>query len=210
MASLDDYKTAHRLISRWQEENPPTYADELPFSMLAGTDLVEDSAEELDILIEPPIQPPGCRNINDNGVYIIFSDALFHPIEPTSLTQSLIERLQINSVTSYETDAIRALMEKYTYKNREKVCSYLYNNQSLIDVLNEAYEELTVEFGPQTKVELEVIDDPDEDYYLLYVNILIGLSPNKACDLLSNFEDRWYFKKYDHFLEKLTFSLEFE
>ena len=96
----------------------------------------------------------------------------------------------------------------YLVRESEQVESYLRLYPILIDALVDARPLIARYFGEQTKVELDVVDDPESaDTRELYAVIRSPYEPTETLDRLAHLDDEWLPKTPPEILERLVISI---
>lgn len=102
------------------------------------------------------------------------------------------------------------LGERYVYRNRERVLDYSARHPHLVEILREADPEIAKRFGEETKVSLDVEDDPEiTEEPMLFGFIRTSRPPSDSLDLLHQLDREWWISRYKEAKDQLLFSLEF-
>lgn len=86
------------------------------------------------------------------------------------------------------------LHEAYDQSTDPAVVTYLRQHAWLVPLLQQAPVEIDRQFGPNTRVLLEVVTDPEEGDQALFARIRTSLAPADAMRRLDAFWDTWWFK----------------
>jgi hypothetical protein len=85
------------------------------------------------------------------------------------------------------------LARSYDFGDSEIVVEFLQRHPSLGQMLREAHEELALRFGPEVRISLAVINDPEEtDAAMLFAFVLAEGNPDQALERLDDFNDEWW------------------
>jgi hypothetical protein len=99
----------------------------------------------------------------------------------------------------------------YTFRNAAAVRRFLLAHLSLIGVLVEAYSHLSKYFGPDPRVALEIVSDPEADdgRDQLFAYILTSLPVDEALVRLDRLDEEWFLDQLDQVGGLFNFNLEF-
>ncbi|MBA4385464.1 MAG: hypothetical protein C0410_12070 [Anaerolinea sp.] len=105
---------------------------------------------------------------------------------------------------------ITKLEQIYTFRNKEKVRQFFEKHPPLISVLLEAKSVLSIYFGANIHVTLEIVSDPDvPDFNRMFGYIGTGgLSPDVAFERLAAMDNAWFLKQVDNIGDLFNFNLE--
>jgi len=99
----------------------------------------------------------------------------------------------------------------YALRRESKVRRFLLIHSHLIDVLFEAHPFLQKYFGPNPRVELEVISYPDEAAYDELVGWIQSTDDvSEGLDKLERFEEDWFLDRLDQIGNRFNFNIEFK
>jgi hypothetical protein len=105
---------------------------------------------------------------------------------------------------------LQRLAESYAFRDEATVRSFLHDHPQVIEVLLEAYTRLQGYFGPDLRVTLEVVRDPEvEDLGELFAYIATSLPVCDALTQLNRFDGNWFLDQLDRVDGLLNFNLEF-
>jgi hypothetical protein len=80
----------------------------------------------------------------------------------------------------------------------------------VIETLIEARPRLEEHFGPQVKVSLELVSDPEADATeQLFAYIVTSLPVDEGINRLDAFDEDWFLHQIDRVAGRLNFNLEF-
>lgn len=178
------------------------------------------------------------QNDNNLTTLPIPSDSLsdmlvnqFNRLEPNSLAPLLVSFMFHSAIRKTDFDASTAPVEKKTLHflrkfidqiekietinksfdliNSEEVNEYLMENPFIVGILLSGLKKIDEIFGNDTKIELEVINDPEatKKTSILFAYIITTLSPETVLNLLDRFDSEWYLEQSDDVLEILNFSI---
>ena len=101
------------------------------------------------------------------------------------------------------------LEELYSLRDAATVWPFLLAHSQLVEVLLEAYPYLEEHFGPDPKVTLEVVNDPEAvTRKQLFAYIVTSLPPAKALARLDKLDEEWFLDQLDRVDGLLNFNLE--
>lgn len=88
---------------------------------------------------------------------------------------------------------IETLSQIYTINDVPFLRDFLYSKEFLVYSLIETHSIIHEIFSRKfDDIILEVVSDPEEDYFGISINICVSISSDKALDLLHEFDDRWW------------------
>lgn len=98
----------------------------------------------------------------------------------------------------FEVDGIREVKE------------YLVKSPFILNLLLEAHEEINLIFGLKTKMRIEVSESPDSDTLnKLFLYIIVDMDVDRATELLSRLDDKWWLLNAHRANHKMNLDLEF-
>ena len=122
----------------------------------------------------------------------------------------MAQRSNRAAVIDADAQAHLNLGERYEYRDRDRVHTYLAAHPYLVEILREADPEIGKRFGEATKVTLSVEDDVDQiGVETLWGFIRTPLPVRDARDLLDRLDREWWILRYKEANDQLLFSLEF-
>lgn len=122
----------------------------------------------------------------------------------------MAQRANRAAVIDADAQAHLNLGERYEYRDRDRVHTYLAAHPYLVDILREADPEIARRFGEQTKVTLVVEDDVDQvGVETLWGFIRTTLPARDAVELLRRLDREWWIKRSASVSEELALYLEF-
>jgi hypothetical protein len=87
---------------------------------------------------------------------------------------------------------------------------FLKSNAFLVELLGEAIPKIRECFGSETKVQLELVKEPDNNpSRLIYARILTTLKPKDALAIRSRFDEEWWFDAVPRAKYLLNFALRY-
>lgn len=102
----------------------------------------------------------------------------------------------------------RKLAEMYSFHDAATVSSFLSAHPHLIEILFEAYPHLLEHLGPDLKVALKVVSDPEaEDSKRLFAYLLTSLPPEEALIRLDRLDEEWFLDQTDRVGDLFNFNL---
>lgn len=118
------------------------------------------------------------------------------------------EQTEVSTVSRIIKD-IQLLKNTFIFKQlRKEIESYLWNNQFLLDILFEAYEQITNIFSKNIEFHLELHRDYEEDFEELFIVIKSSLEPNVMLALMDKLDDEWFLGAMDATKGKLNITVE--
>lgn len=87
---------------------------------------------------------------------------------------------------------INLLSDAYIFKQPKEIESYLWNNQFLLDILFEAYEQIINIFGKNVELHLELHRDYEEDFEELFIVIKSSFSTAVARKMMDKLDEIWF------------------
>jgi len=109
-----------------------------------------------------------------------------------------------------ESHRFRRLEEIYSFRDAEAVRRFLHAYPQLVEVLLEAHVYLQKYFGPDPRVTLEVVSDPEvEGMDELFAYIVTTLSVDEALARLDRLDEEWFLDQIDRVDGRFNFNLEF-
>jgi hypothetical protein len=135
--------------------------------------LQRNTRKELDKELKRPTKPPSniypissfafsgnkVQNVPVDTSSINARELYFFPKPELSITEDTYKSLKLSGF-SHGTDVLNGLKNIYEFLNCEKVEDYLINNEILLNLLKDIYDEIINYFNPR-KVLLEVLDEFD-------------------------------------------------
>lgn len=104
---------------------------------------------------------------------------------------------------------IERLEQRYSFRDREEVLSFLESNSFLVPLLFEIRQQLD-HYLTMTEIYLKVVAEPDSyDDEQLVVSIVPGMEPDVAYDRLEAFDDDWWLDNIEAADNKVCITLEF-
>jgi hypothetical protein len=93
---------------------------------------------------------------------------------------------------------IKALEDLYTFDNRKEVYAFFSTISTecidaVIDVLTSAPNYIA-KFFADASLHLKVVNDPEDDFELLFIQIRSSMSADDAIDMLDVLDDYWWLK----------------
>ncbi|MDZ7359927.1 MAG: hypothetical protein ONB46_04270 [candidate division KSB1 bacterium] len=102
------------------------------------------------------------------------------------------------------------LKKLYNFRRPVEVKDFLAAHPFLVQLLVEAHDKIGNYFGPQSKVVLEVVTDPEaDDDRRLFAFIQTSLLPEEALDRLDRLDNDWWLDAADRGEGKLCLHVEF-
>ncbi len=112
----------------------------------------------------------------------------------------------LRSIT--QSTRLHRLAEMYTFHDAATVSSFLSAHSHLIEILFEAYPHLLEHFGPDLKVMLKVVGDPEaEDVERLFAYLLTSLPPEEALIRLDSLDEEWFLDQAERVGALFNFNL---
>lgn len=132
--------------------------------------------------------------------------------EMPSITVSPAVKLQRNiaetSAILQVIEDIKLLRDIYCFQKAKEIETYLWNNQFLLNILFEAYEQVINIFGKNIEFHLELHRDYEEDFEELFIVIKSSLEPNVMLALMDKLDDEWFLGAMDDTRGKLNITVE--
>ena len=95
-----------------------------------------------------------------------------------------------------------------TFRRPAEVRRFLETHFFLFDLIPEALSRARRIFGPNTKVELEVVKDPEGDNpEILFAYIVTSLPVNDALGLIDKLDDEWFLDQSDKVQDTFNLNL---
>ena len=103
---------------------------------------------------------------------------------------------------------INLLSDAYIFKQPKEIESYLWNNQFLLDILFEAYEQIIDIFSKNVELHLELHRDYEEDFEELFIVIKSSFSTAVAREMMDKLDETWFLDVLDKTQGKLCITEE--
>jgi len=127
----------------------------------------------------------------------------------TSLTYP--NRIIFDNSTTLELerkDILDELKGDYEFSNIEEIRNFIMQNNYLVNILNEAPENIYRIFGSGIKLILELQSDPEEEWDELFIVIKSPYTAEKAVALEKKLFDEWFIHIMNKVNNKLNFTEE--
>ncbi len=122
----------------------------------------------------------------------------------------MAQRSNRAAVIDADAQANLNLGERYEYRDRDRVNTYLAAHPYLVEILREADPEIAKRFGEATKVTLAVEDDVDQvGVETLWGFIRTPLPTRDARDLLDRLDREWWIARSANVYEELGLDIRF-
>ena len=132
-------------------------------------------------------------------------------IECSKLIDMIIGPLAQRSYASYPNVDLAALERLYDFTDRINVADFIEKHQSIFGALIEIRKKIDQYFGPSSKARLELLIDPESfEEPELGAFIKTSLPPDRAFDILKNFDHEWWLDEPGCIRERLCIDLDFE
>jgi hypothetical protein len=105
-------------------------------------------------------------------------------------------------------DILDDLKRAYEFSNIEEIRNFIMQNNYLVNILNEAPENIYRIFGRGIKLILELQSDPEEEWDELFIVIKSPYTAEKAVALERELFDEWFVHIIDKVSNKLNFTEE--
>lgn len=105
---------------------------------------------------------------------------------------------------------VESLARLFSFRNPTEVVGFLRKHPFLIDLLEKVHPEVQKHFGPNPKIFLEVVIDPEAtDDRQLFAFIQTTLSVEEANKRLEQLDEDWWLDAMDGAKGKLCIDIEF-
>jgi hypothetical protein len=127
----------------------------------------------------------------------------------TSLTYPNLIIIDTSTTIGLERkDILDDLKRAYEFSNIEEIRNFIMQNNYLVNILNEALENIYRIFGRGIKLILELQSDPEEEWDELFIVIKSPYTAEKAVALERELFDEWFVHIIDKVSNKLNFTEE--
>ncbi|MEM3473741.1 MAG: hypothetical protein QW735_04045 [archaeon] len=166
--------------------------------MYPAIDLQETSSLPYTFLctLKSPIERIGNKLNRNNSPRVEFDTSLtrLNPVIDNSTTVGLANA-----------DVMDELKGVYEFSNIDEIRNFIMENEYLVDILNEAPQNIYRIFGNNVKLILECHSDPEEAWEELFIVIKSSRSPKEAFELEKKLFDEWFLNIMDKVNNKLNF-----
>jgi hypothetical protein len=151
----------------------------------------------------------------DNAVYMITTTSVketcnyFMKLPSVAVGELKLKRnlAETSAILRFSGD-INLLNDAYIFKQPKEIESYLWNNQFLLDILFEAYEQIIDIFGKNVELHLELHRDYEEDFEELFIVIKSSFSTAVAREMMDKLDETWFLDILDKTRGKLCITEE--
>jgi hypothetical protein len=119
--------------------------------------------------------------------------------------KNIISNKVVNNKLKNE-DILDDLKRAYEFSNIEEIRNFIMQNNYLVNILNEAPENIYRIFGRGIKLILELQSDPEEEWDELFIVIKSPYTAEKAVALERELFDEWFVHIIDKVSNKLNFT----
>jgi len=127
---------------------------------------------------------------------------------PQSIEKTVeVIELPDNSIELHPAILMEILAKFYIFDNRNKIISFLHENQYLMPILLEGIIQVKRVFG-DFPLHLELHTDPEEGWDELFIIVKTTYSPEEAVALEEQLADKWFLDRMDAANGKLNFTEE--